>query len=125
VGNAFAVSVNNFFASILSLTFFRIEAAFGYTGAFGFYAGLNVIAFIMIFLWMPETKQRTLEELDYVFGIPTTRFMSYQVFTALPYYIRKYFLFQWSAKLKPLYQLDEVADESIMKSKLNNRRQAV
>ncbi len=30
------------------------------------YSGLNVIAFVMIFLWVPETKQRTLEELDYI-----------------------------------------------------------
>ena len=30
------------------------------TGAFGFYAGLNIIAFCMIFLFLPETKQRTL-----------------------------------------------------------------
>jgi len=29
--------------------------------AFGFYAGTNVLALIMIFLFMPETKQRTLE----------------------------------------------------------------
>lgn len=31
-----------------------------------FDSGLNVIAFVMIFLWVPETKQRTLEELDYI-----------------------------------------------------------
>jgi hypothetical protein len=36
------------------------------TGAFGFYAGLNILALVMIFLWVPETKARTLEELDYV-----------------------------------------------------------
>ena len=24
------------------------------------------MAFVMIFLWVPETKQRTLEELDYI-----------------------------------------------------------
>lgn len=29
-------------------------------GAFGFYAGLNVIAFVAIFLFLPETKERTL-----------------------------------------------------------------
>ena len=29
-------------------------------------SGLNVLALIMIFLWVPETKQRTLEELDYI-----------------------------------------------------------
>ena len=29
-------------------------------------SALNVTAFVMIFLFVPETKQRTLEELDYV-----------------------------------------------------------
>jgi hypothetical protein len=33
-------------------------------GAFGFYAGLNITAYVMIFFLCPETKQRTLEELD-------------------------------------------------------------
>jgi len=28
--------------------------------------GLNVLAFIMIFFVMPETKQRTLEDLDHI-----------------------------------------------------------
>jgi hypothetical protein len=35
-------------------------------GAFCFYAGLNLIAFVLIFLFVPETKQYTLEELDQV-----------------------------------------------------------
>jgi hypothetical protein len=30
------------------------------------------------FLWLPETKQRTLEELDYVFSVPTRKHMAYQ-----------------------------------------------
>lgn len=34
------------------------------TGAFGFYAGLNLIAWGMIFLFVRETKQLTLEEID-------------------------------------------------------------
>lgn len=29
-------------------------------------SALNVTAFVLIFLWVPETKQRTLEELDYI-----------------------------------------------------------
>jgi len=37
------------------------------TGSFGFYAALNIVALILIFLFMPETKQRTLEQLDYIF----------------------------------------------------------
>jgi hypothetical protein len=39
----------------------------------------------MIFLFVPETKQRTLEELDYVFAVPVRTHVNYQLFTALPY----------------------------------------
>lgn len=39
----------------------------------------------MIFLWVPETKQRTLEELDYVFAVPTRTHIHYQLRQALPY----------------------------------------
>lgn len=70
---SYAVAVNNFFAAVLSVTYFRIVAAFTITGAFGFYAGLNVVALVMIFLWLPETKQRTLEELDYIFNSSLTQ----------------------------------------------------
>lgn len=60
-GMAWAVATNNFWATVVSLTFPRQLAAFGVTGAFGFYAAMNAIAFVMIFLWLPETKQRSLE----------------------------------------------------------------
>ena len=80
-----AVATCLFWAAVLSISFPAILAAFTPTGAFGFYAGyeedvhrtfgalanesrrLNVIAFFMIFLFVPETKQRTLEELDSIF----------------------------------------------------------
>ena len=35
-------------------------------------SGLNVLALTMIFLWVPETKQRTLEELDYICKLSIT-----------------------------------------------------
>ena len=41
-----------------------MSAAMTQTGAFGFYAGLNLIAWGMIFCFVRETKQLTLEELD-------------------------------------------------------------
>jgi predicted MFS family arabinose efflux permease len=46
---------------VVSLTFPRQLGAFGVTGAFGFYAAMNALAFFMIFFWLPETKQRSLE----------------------------------------------------------------
>lgn len=109
LGMAFAVMVNNTFAFLLSLTFFRIEAAFTIQGAFGFYAGLNLVAFAWIFLWVPETKQRTLEELDYVFAVPTKKHMKYQFSKALPYFIKRWIRFDRSARLEPLYHFDHVS----------------
>ena len=67
---SWAVATCLFWASVLSLTFPRMVAAFTITGAFGFYAALNVTAFVMIFLFVPETKQRTLEELVSLVQMP-------------------------------------------------------
>ncbi|KAF8891726.1 hypothetical protein BD779DRAFT_1512736 [Infundibulicybe gibba] len=108
MGMSWAVATCLFWAAVLSLTFPRMQAAFTTVGAFGFYAGLNVIAFFMIFLLMPETKQRTLEELDYVFAVPTTKHMSYQVNKTLPYFFKRWMLFRKETVLEPLYNFEEV-----------------
>ncbi|GKZ18817.1 hypothetical protein AbraIFM66951_009521 [Aspergillus brasiliensis] len=108
VGMAWAVAVCLGWAAVLSITFPRMLAVMTPTGAFGFYAALNVTAFVMIFLWVPETKQRTLEELDYIFGVPTRMHMRYQVFQVLPWWINRY-IFRRNVHLEPLYKLDHLA----------------
>lgn len=60
----------------------------------------------MIFLWVPETKQRTLEELDYIFAVPTRTHMRYQFEKALPYFINRWILRKKDAVLEPLYQFE-------------------
>jgi hypothetical protein len=50
--------------------------------------------YIYFYLFILETKQRTLEELDYVFAVPTSRHVSYQAKTFLPYWIRRYIFFR-------------------------------
>lgn len=89
---SWAVATCLFWAAVLSITFPRMLSAMTPTGAFGFYAGLNLIALAMIFLFVPETKQRTLEELDYIFAIPQRRFMRHQCFTVLPWWIKTWIL---------------------------------
>ncbi|KAJ7928599.1 hypothetical protein B0H13DRAFT_1968080 [Mycena leptocephala] len=103
MGMSFAVATCLFFASVLSLTFPRILHSFGAVGAFGFYAGLNIVAFVMIFLLLPETKQRTLEELDH-----TSKHVSYQVNTFLPYFFKRWVFMNKNATLEPLYNFEEV-----------------
>ncbi|KAI7776156.1 hypothetical protein LA080_005778 [Diaporthe eres] len=104
VGMSFAVATCLFWAAILSISFPFLLAKTGTVGAFGFYAGLNAVAFVMIFFWVPETKQKTLEELDYVFAVPTSKFAKYQLTEAGPWWVKRYVLFQKNATLKPLYQ---------------------
>lgn len=118
VGMSWAVATCLGWAAVLSITFPRMLHAMTPTGAFGFYAGLNVTALVMIFLWMPETKQRTLEELDYIFAVPTRRHMSYQTKTALPYWFKRYIL-RKDVKLEPLYHFDHIAtaEEILEKAK--------
>lgn len=70
------------------------------------YAGFNILGFVLIFLWVPETKQRTLEELDYVFAVPSTVFIKYQFTKALPWWFKRWVLFQKNALLEPLYHFD-------------------
>lgn len=64
----------SFWATLVSLTFPRQLRAFGFTGAFTFYAGMNALAFLMIFLWLPETKQKSVEDTSSRFArsLPTT-----------------------------------------------------
>jgi hypothetical protein len=105
---AYAVATNNFWASVLSLTLPRLLRAFGPVGVFGFYSGLNFLAFWMIFLWLPETKQRTLEELDYVFAVPTRVHMKYQLTQAAPYFLRRHILRRKNVIEPHLYKFDEI-----------------
>ncbi|KAK6083631.1 hexose transporter [Seiridium cupressi] len=107
VGMSWAVATCLFWAAVLSITFPKILSSLDVIGAFCLYAGFNVVAFFMIFLWVPETKQRTLEELDYVFGLPTAKFVQYQLKKWLPWWIQRYVFWRKDAKLEPLYHFDE------------------
>ncbi|XXG99644.1 SCF ubiquitin ligase complex subunit [Hypoxylon texense] len=107
VGMGFAVATCLFWAAVLSMTFPFILDRLQTVGAFGLYAGFNLVAVIMIFFLVPETKQRTLEELDYVFAVPSRKFAAYQITEAAPWWIRRYVLFQRGAVLKPLYHKDD------------------
>jgi MFS family permease len=107
VGMGWAVATCLFWASVLSITFPKILASLGVLGAFCLYAGFNLVAFVMIFFTVPETKQRTLEELDYIFAVPTRVFMKYQLTKALPYWFNRWVRFNKTATLEPLYHFDK------------------
>ena len=107
IGMGFAVATCLFWAAVLGMTFPFLLKEASVVGAFGVYAGFNLVALVMIFFWVPETKQRTLEELDYVFAVPTKRFGAYQLTEALPWFIKRWVFWQRKAELRPLYQFDK------------------
>jgi hypothetical protein len=67
----------------------------------GAFVGFNVIAFLLIFLLVPETagasirkehgklNYMSLEELNYIFGVPTAKHIQYQFQHVLPWAVKK------------------------------------
>ncbi|CAO2648164.1 Nn.00g090860.m01.CDS01 [Neocucurbitaria sp. VM-36] len=108
IGAAFTICINNAIGSILVLTFPSLLKKFTPTGAFCFYTGLNILALVLIFFLVPETKQRTLEELDFIFGVPTKKHMAYQVKTWFPWWVKRYVFWRKDAKLEQFYHSGEV-----------------
>lgn len=110
-GMAWAVCINNTFAGILGLTFPRMKTVMTSTGAFGFYAGLNLIAWGMIFCFVRETKQLTLEEIDQVFSVPTKTFLRYELKEQVPWFIKRYIFFQNIPRPPPVFEKEGKTDD--------------
>lgn len=68
-----STDVNLFFCSWLVTYFFSdMQRVMTKTGlALGFYGGIAVLGWIYQILFMPETKNKTLEEIDLIFSQPT------------------------------------------------------
>ncbi|KAI5123855.1 hypothetical protein M0805_005672 [Coniferiporia weirii] len=103
IGMSFATATCWFFNFVVSITFPRLLGAFQPQGAFAWYAGWNCIGFLLILLFVPETKALSLEELDQVFSVPTRIHAGYQI-RALPHNIKKYIFRMKVDPLPPLYE---------------------
>ncbi|KIW06376.1 uncharacterized protein PV09_02831 [Verruconis gallopava] len=113
LGMSLATATTWFFNALLSITWPSLLAAFKPQGAFGWYAGWNVIGWWLVLLFMPETKGKTLEELDQVFSVPTHLHAAYGL-RQIPYFIGRY-IFRRPLKPEILYereQFDESADSA-------------
>jgi MFS family permease len=110
VGMAWAVCVNAIGAFILTFTLPYILTALTPTRTFGFYCGMNILAFVFIFLWVSETRQYTLEELDYIFSIPTGAYMRHQLTKTLPGRFKRWVLWQRNVRIEPVKLPDRLSD---------------
>lgn len=95
------------FNFLLSLTWPSMLKAFKPQGAFGWYAGWNIVGFLLVFFFVPETKELTLEELDHVFSVKSSKFIKYQL-KYLPHNVRANILRQKNLPPKPpLFSIDK------------------
>ena len=69
-----------------------MNSKLGNGGSLGLFSGLNVLAFLMVFLFVEETARRSLEDLDLIFAVSKKRFMQFHAGEVLPWYLRKFFL---------------------------------
>jgi hypothetical protein len=64
-----------------------------------------------------------LEELDYIFAVPTRRFISYQTGTWIPWFIKRYIFWKKDAELAPLYTFDDGVTLDVKEQRKRNERE--
>lgn len=99
VGMSLATATTWFFNFVLSITWPSLLNAFKPQGAFGWYAAWNIVGFFAVLFFVPETKEKTLEELDSVFSVPLRTHMRYGM-AQIPYFFKRFVLMDKSA-VKP------------------------
>lgn len=92
VGMSLAVATANFWAAVLSVTFPGLLSGLGSEGTFELYGVLNLVAWVLVYLFVRETKRRTLDELDEVFGVGLREYVRFLVFEEVPWCWRRFVL---------------------------------
>lgn len=72
---SFAIFTASIWATVLSLTFPALLEGLGEQGSFALYAALNVLAWVLCWAFVRETKNMTLDEMDGVFQDSSMEFV--------------------------------------------------
>lgn len=88
-GCSVAIAVNLFFAGILTLLYPELDPALKHWGGLALFSALNLVAFVLVFLLVEETKGFSLEDLSMVFAVPKHKFVAFQL-RYMGYLYRKY-----------------------------------
>ncbi|KAL3533826.1 hypothetical protein ACH5RR_007347 [Cinchona calisaya] len=67
-GCSMGVAVNRFTSGIVLITFISLYKAISIGGAFFLYTGIAIMAWIFFYTLLPETRGRSLEEMEELFG---------------------------------------------------------
>lgn len=67
-GMSIALLINQFVSTAIAAVFLPVVGSYGYSAMFFFCAGCTVIYFITVTFFLPETKGKTLEEIEAIFA---------------------------------------------------------
>ncbi|KAL8810139.1 MAG: hypothetical protein Q9200_002825 [Gallowayella weberi] len=107
VGMAWASAVSWMGAGIVALCVpFLIKSRLQPTGVLCLFAGLDAIALLLVWLFVPgmERQTPTMEEMNYIFGVALRRHVSYQIKEVAPWSVKHYILRRNVAYPDPLYR---------------------
>lgn len=107
-GMSMATATTWFFNAVLSITWPSMQTAFTTQGAFSWYATWNIVGFFLILTLLPETKGKTLEELDQVFSVPSSVHARYGV-RQLRYFLKRYVM-RRHVEPETLYEHEDTRD---------------
>ena len=90
-GMSFACSVNFVLAGVLALTVPHLMNSLDRTRLLCLFAGLDAAAAFLVWLFVPGTTEvTTLEQMNYIFGVPTKVHVQYQGGQNLRWTMRRY-----------------------------------
>lgn len=100
--------MNLLFAGLLTLFYPSINHGLGDGGSLGLFAALNLVAFVLVFLLVEETKRRSLEDLDLVFAVRKRDFVRHQATQYLPWFFAHHIRRRRDGQPKPSLYLDKM-----------------
>jgi hypothetical protein len=105
VGMASATSITWAFNFLISFLWPKMVQKFTISGGFAWYAAWNVFGFFFAYFLIPETKNKTLEELDWVFSMRNRDHVAY--YARKLAYVCKRIAGKEAEPLPRLYERDE------------------
>lgn len=111
--------VTLFLCSFLVTYFFaQMQEAMSQIGlTLGFYGGIAVVGWIYQVLFMPETKNKTLEEIDIIFSQPTSQLVA-ENFRSSMVTATDFVCFRWGKVFSPVSESDIFRKENGHKSEM-------
>lgn len=73
MGMSFALVINQMVSTTLAVIFLPVVSQYGYSSMFLLFAGFGMVYFVTALFFLPETKGKTLEEIEQYFEGTTAR----------------------------------------------------